>query len=254
MLHAFSLSFVIMPRKSGGSSSSSSRSLSSFSNSKSDDTLSTLFDTFLERSIVQDEKSSSSKIDVSKVSSISIDRGLDLLIADCGLELDDIRSLVLLWKLGSTKPGKLARTEFINGCKTHNVSSISDITETMLSTLDPNFLTGDEFKSFYKFVFKFNLEEPLRVHTREMFTELMKLVIGERLDEGVFVDKFVTFLFETRKDNELYTFDQWTSFLDFSLTYQNVDKLLNDYDEETSAWPLLVDDFVKYLETKSKEG
>ena len=246
-------------KSNSGSSSSASTSAS---NSGLDNSLSALFDTFLERAIAQAQSeqqgssnTNTASIDVTKIASISFDKGLDILVEDCGLELEDVRSLVLLWKLGSTKPGKLLRTEFINGCKTHNISSMSDITEQLLPTLDPNFLVGEEFKNFYKFVFKFNLEEPLRVHNREMFTELMKLIIGERLEEGVFVDKFVAFLFETRKDNELYTFDQWKSFLDFSLMYKNIDNLIENYDEEeNSAWPLLLDDFVRYLEDKSKEG
>lgn len=44
------------------------------------------------------------------------------------------------------------------------------------------------------------------------------------------------------------TLDQWTSFLDFCC---EVDDLSN-YDESTSAWPVLIDEYVEYMEEQAK--
>ena len=41
---------------------------------------------------------------------------------------------------------------------------------------------------------------------------------------------------------EKITLDQWTSFLDFCLECQNV----SSYEEDGSAWPTLIDDYVQY--------
>jgi hypothetical protein len=38
------------------------------------------------------------------------------------------------------------------------------------------------------------------------------------------------------------TLDQWVSFLDFSLECTD----LSEYDEENSAWPVLIDDYVDF--------
>lgn len=54
---------------------------------------------------------------------------------------------------------------------------------------------------------------------------------------------FVEFLNQTKDVSyERITLDQWMSFLDFSIDCTD----LNDYDEETSAWPVLIDDYVDF--------
>lgn len=61
---------------------------------------------------------------------------------------------------------------------------------------------------------------------------------------------FCDFLTETR--DEAYsriTLDQWTSFLDFCYECEDI----SDYDEATSAWPVLVDEYVEYMEKKQKK-
>jgi len=58
------------------------------------------------------------------------------------------------------------------------------------------------------------------------------------------VTKFKEFLEKT--DDTAYdriTLDQWMTFLDFNLDCQDID----EYDEENSAWPTLIDDYVDYL-------
>lgn len=54
---------------------------------------------------------------------------------------------------------------------------------------------------------------------------------------------FQEFLKATKeKDYNSITQDQWMSFLDFSQECED----LSEYDEENSAWPLLIDDFVDF--------
>jgi hypothetical protein len=44
------------------------------------------------------------------------------------------------------------------------------------------------------------------------------------------------------------TLDQWTSFWDFTQECEDI----HGYDESTSAWPVLIDDYVEYLEKSNK--
>lgn len=69
------------------------------------------------------------------------------------LDLDpfeDIRVLVLLWKLGSKeKPAQISKEEFIEGCCKLHVDSIEKF-QALIPSLDTGFLDETEFKDFYK--------------------------------------------------------------------------------------------------------
>ena len=64
--------------------------------------------------------------------------------------LEDIRVLVLLWKLGSKeRPAQISKEEWISGCQTLQVDSI-DKFKALLPSLDVGFLDQTEFRDFYK--------------------------------------------------------------------------------------------------------
>ncbi len=80
--------------------------------------------------------------------------GMDGIVKLCEhLDLDpfeDIRVLVLLWKLGSKeKPAQISKEEFLSGCCTLQVDSIEKF-QALLPSLDTGFLDEAEFKEFYK--------------------------------------------------------------------------------------------------------
>ena len=63
---------------------------------------------------------------------------------------EDVRALVFLWKIKATaKPGQIAKTEWTKGCANLDLATCGDLKEC-LPKLDPNLLTDDEFKDFYK--------------------------------------------------------------------------------------------------------
>jgi len=78
--------------------------------------------------------------------------------------------------------------------------------------------------------------------------ETLRLILSGRVDEQR-LTTFVEFL--TNAKDESYkriTLDQWTSFLDFCYEVED----LSEYDENSSAWPVLIDDYVDYMKnTKS---
>lgn len=63
---------------------------------------------------------------------------------------------------------------------------------------------------------------------------------------------FCEFL-ETTKDESYskITLDQWRSFLDFSLEFK--DDTFEGYDEGESAWPVLIDEYVEFMEKRGKK-
>jgi DCN1-like protein 1/2 len=64
--------------------------------------------------------------------------------------LEDIRILVLLWKLGANeKPAQINKDEWMQGCNKLQVDSV-DKFQALLPSLDTGFLEQAEFKDFYK--------------------------------------------------------------------------------------------------------
>jgi hypothetical protein len=64
--------------------------------------------------------------------------------------LEDIRVLVLLWKMGSkAKPGEITKEEFLSGCNRLQVDSIDKL-QALVPSLDTGFLDEVDFKEFYK--------------------------------------------------------------------------------------------------------
>ena len=82
---------------------------------------------------------------------------------------------------------------------------------------------------------------------KELVIDTLQLVLKGHV-ESERLDSFVEFLTESKDESyKRITLDQWTSFLDFC--YECKD--LSDYDEATSAWPVLIDDYVDYTLEKS---
>jgi hypothetical protein len=64
--------------------------------------------------------------------------------------LEDIRILVLLFKMGATsKPAQITRDEWLAGCAKLNIVSIDSI-KSLLPSLDPGFMDQTEFRELYK--------------------------------------------------------------------------------------------------------
>jgi hypothetical protein len=64
--------------------------------------------------------------------------------------LEDVRALVLLWKIGSReKPGQISREEFLSGCRRLNVDSTAKL-QALIPSLDMGFMDEADFKEFYK--------------------------------------------------------------------------------------------------------
>jgi hypothetical protein len=182
--------------------------------------------------------------------------GIAALGEKLGLDVEsDLRILVLLWKCGAKKPGCLAKQEWLTACK-DEVLKVQDSWESLkeqLPALDIGFLTGGEFKDFYKFCFQFNRQGTHRTLDKDLVVALLQLVLKDRVEEDR-LETFCEFLNSvegTAKEQQYsrITLDQWTSFWDFCVECED----LSNYDESTSAWPVLIDEYVDYMEEKMKK-
>jgi len=84
------------------------------------------------------------------------------LATDAGVNPEETTWMVFLWKLGagktaSTPPGECSREEFTTGMAAEGIKTLSGI-KKQVPSCDVGFLLQEEFTSFYKFFFRFNLE------------------------------------------------------------------------------------------------
>jgi hypothetical protein len=79
-----------------------------------------------------------------------------------------------------------------------------------------------------------------------MVIALLKMVAKGRIPSDR-LDTFCAFIDDQTSYTRI-TLDQWTSFLDFCYECED----LSTYDESTSAWPVLIDEYVEYMEGQQK--
>jgi hypothetical protein len=77
--------------------------------------------------------------------------GICKLCEDLDLDpLEDVRVLVLLWKLGANeKPAQISKVEWMQGCNKLQIDSVPKF-KTIKPSLDLGFLETADFKDFYK--------------------------------------------------------------------------------------------------------
>jgi Cullin binding len=103
------------------------------------------------------------------------------------------------------------------------------------------------FSNSLQFCFQFNRQGTHRTLDKELVVALLKMVLTGRIPDDR-LETFCTFV-ETQNSYTRITLDQWTSFLDFCLAVPD----LSQYDESSSAWPVLIDEYVEYMEEQQKK-
>lgn len=164
--------------------------------------------------------------------------------------LEDVRVLVLLHKLGATrKPSQITREEWIEGCHRLKLDSIAKF-KAFIPQLDTGFMDREEFSDFFKFCFQFNRTGTHKTLDKDIVVMLLPMCLGGGRINANRLNTFIEFLEKTTDTSySKITLDQWRSFLDFSYEFEDDDALAS-YDEVGSAWPVLIDEYVEYMEEK----
>ena len=174
--------------------------------------------------------------------------GIETICTQIGITdaASDVRALVLCWKLGAStleplKPGCIKRGEFISSMINLKQEKIEDLAK-MLPSFDPGFMDQKEFRNFYRFVHKFSREDGTqkRFLEKNFVIDLLPIVLD--ISRAPHLKLFLIFL-ATRPDSDTISADQWDSFLMFN---QVVSLNLDGYDEDSGAWPLLLDEYVEW--------
>lgn len=168
--------------------------------------------------------------------------GVERLCSDLNLRPDDFKVLILAWKFNAEQMFQFTRQEFLSGCKALDAESVAQIQSRLSECLTQLVNDSSQFKSLYKFTFKFGLDRASgqRILPIDMAICLWKLVFT--LNKPVILERWLTFLQSDKTYIRGVPRDTWNMFLNFTETIGNDLSTYND----AEAWPSIFDDFVEY--------
>ncbi|GLJ28933.1 hypothetical protein SUGI_0570670 [Cryptomeria japonica] len=162
------------------------------------------------------------------------------LCMDLGVEIMDVKVLMLAWKMRAARQGYFTLEEWRKGLKALKVDTIDKLKKA-LPSLEQEVMRPNSFLDFYTYSFRYCLtEERQKSLDMESVCQLLELVLGKR--NHAQVASLVEFL-KNQKEYKAINLDQWLSFLRFcdEVKYPSFD----DYDS-TLAWPLILDQYVEW--------
>lgn len=165
--------------------------------------------------------------------------GVEKLCTDLKVDPSDRLVLLLAWKMGAQKMGYFTRSEFKCGLSELGATTVAQLKKA-LPSLAAEVQAAHTLEEFHKFAFQFCLTEPgQKIVDSETAAQMLQLV----LPGGRFVEPFCSFLTQ-QKDYKKVNADQWSNFLRFS---REVSPDLSNY-ADNPAWPLLLDNFVDWMQ------
>ncbi|WOH01122.1 hypothetical protein DCAR_0520503 [Daucus carota subsp. sativus] len=172
--------------------------------------------------------------------------GIEALCSDLGVAHTDVRMLLLAWKLNAEKQGYFTEDEWQRGLKEIRADTIKKL-KTRLSDLVKEIREPGKFEDFYLYAFQYCLtEDKQKCVDIDTACALLDIVIGSQFRAQV--DSFTEYL-KIQSEYKVINLDQWKSFHRFCNEISFPD--LKGYDS-SEAWPLIFDNFVEWLEEKSK--
>ncbi|CDS08042.1 hypothetical protein LRAMOSA01991 [Lichtheimia ramosa] len=170
---------------------------------------------------------------------ISIE-GAMALCQDLGIEPTQFEFLVMSYQLGSERMGEFHRKAFVQGMVRLQCNTITELREELPQLMklldDP-----EQFRAIYNYAFILGREQGQKSLSLEAAIELWRLLLNNRF---TMLEDWITFLEE--KHGKAISKDTWTLFLDFA-SQPNIDLDAHDL---MGAWPILIDEFVEYMQEK----
>ncbi|CAG9317581.1 unnamed protein product [Blepharisma stoltei] len=165
--------------------------------------------------------------------------GIENFCRDIGIEPMDVVILVISKYFNAATMGIYTKDEFCNGMKALGCDEISKLRQK-IPDLRRELNNPQSFKEIYNYVFAFSRDQGVRNLGFETAIALWRLLLGEKYP---LVNRWIGFL-ESRDKKHDISKDTWEMFLDFAIIVER--EGLQGYDP-SGAWPVLIDDFVEYL-------
>ena len=172
------------------------------------------------------------------------DDGIEQFYKDLGVNAEsDVIVLLVSKYMGAKQMGEYQFEEFKAGCENLGCDTIQAWRSTLKNVLIPELKNEAKFQELYKFAFGFATEPGKKNVEIQTALALWDLFLGSRCS---FLEKWKDFLCgkEDRKELIVVTKDVWELFYD--LVKQTKGQIQNF--EDDGAWPVIVDEFIEYLE------
>uniref|UniRef100_A0A7S0VA35 Defective in cullin neddylation protein n=1 Tax=Hemiselmis tepida TaxID=464990 RepID=A0A7S0VA35_9CRYP len=171
---------------------------------------------------------------------IGID-GILQFCTDIDITPDDVRMLVFTFNLQVKSPVKWTQMEWVSGMTRMGCDSVAKVKSKMIS-LQADLVDPNRFKQFYAFSFDMSRAEGQKVLDLDTAVQLWRMVLKDRFHH---LDAWCEFLEKVYKKS--ITKDTWMLTYDFSVQ-SNAD--MTNIDLDSSAWPVVIDEFVEYYRAK----
>ncbi|KAF9431459.1 hypothetical protein BGZ76_000281 [Entomortierella beljakovae] len=169
--------------------------------------------------------------------------GISKLCEDINVSLEAIDMLVLAYHLKADTMPIFTKNEWLEGMKILEVDSTEKLKKKM-PELVAKTKNPQQFREFYRYIFMFAKDSGQKC----MPVETACAMIQTAMDGKPHEKRFVEFLERDPAPVKVINKDQWHNFLDFSDT---VAEDLSNYDGASSAWPVLLDDYVEWRNSES---
>ncbi|KAF9092766.1 DCN1-like protein 5 [Mortierella sp. AD031] len=168
--------------------------------------------------------------------------GISKLCEDIEVSLETVDMLVLAYHLEADTMPIFTKDEWAKGMKKLEIDSIERL-KAKLPGLVEKLKEPAHFKEFYRYIFMFSKDSEQKCMPVETACAMISTVMKGRPHELLFVEYL-----GAKKPVKVINKDQWYNFLDFSDT---ISEDLSNYDGLSSAWPVLLDEYVEWRNEES---
>ncbi|GMR61315.1 hypothetical protein PMAYCL1PPCAC_31510, partial [Pristionchus mayeri] len=166
--------------------------------------------------------------------------GVSRLLDDLRLDAEDRKVLILAYKMGAQIMCEFSWDEWRKGMRDLKADSVKSL-RSRLDKIDAGPKDSSQFKPLYQFAFTYGKNAGQR--NLELSTALVYWKILFK-DQFPLLPQWEEFM-QTRSGKAV-TKDTWNLLFDFATS---IKPDLSDYDEN-GAWPVTLDDFVKWARTR----
>jgi DCN1-like protein 3 len=157
-----------------------------------------------------------------------LSEGVEKLCQDLNYSPDEFPILVLAFCLDAKQMCCFTKQEFIHGLKKLNATTINELKQRLLQTVEKLESDMDLFKQLYRFTFHFGLDDGARILSLDMAISLWRLVYSIHRPPDNVLERWLTFL--TKENIRGIQRDTWMMFQNFSESFD-----INSYDSD-EAW------------------